>query len=159
MSSFTDLAGVTRGLSINLAHRRTIKQQTGWDLVAIAHQPAQLDGFLQALQTDDDLLWRIIAILTNTNAAELMAAADGTVYEDASEAFLQALQVFFPAQSPLRRPLGDLLQQLKTAQTEARSQVEARLLGIVNDIGSGISGFSGSMSGSGDLQHSPQATG
>lgn len=159
MSSFVDRAGVTRSLAINLAHRRTIKQQTGWDLVAIAHQPPQLDGFLQALQSDDDLLWRIIAILTNTDAAELMAAADGTVYEDASEAFLQALQVFFPAQSPLRRPLGDLLQQLKTAQAEARSQVETKLLGIVNDIGSGISGFSGPMNGSGDFQHSPQATG
>lgn len=159
MSSFTDLAGVTRGLSINLAHRRTIKQHTGWDLVAIAHQPAQLDGFLQALQSDDDLLWRIIGILTNADATELMAAADGTVYENASEAFLEALQVFFPAQSPLRRPLGDLLRQLKAAQADARSQVETKLLGLVSDIGSGISGFSEPMSGSGDFQHSPQATG
>lgn len=160
MSSFTDLAGVTRSLSINLAHRRTIKQQTGFDLVAMAYHPADLDKFLNALQKDDDdLLWRIIAIITNTDAAELMANADGTVWREAGDALIEAFVVFLPAQSPLRRPLGDLLRQLKTAQIKTLSQVETRLLEVMNDIGSGISGLLEPISGSGESQHSPQATG
>lgn len=160
MSSFTDLAGVTRSLSINLAHRRTIKQQTGWDLVAMAHQPADLDKFLNALQQDDDdLLWQIIAIITGTNAADLMTNADGTVWRDAADALIEAVVVFFPAQSPLRRPLGEHLRQQKKSQAEIQLQVEKRILEAVNDIHSGISGLLESTSGSGELQHSPQATG
>ena len=161
MSSFTDLAGVTRSLSINLAHRRTIKQQTGWDLVPMAFRPDDLDKFLNALQQDDDddLLWRIIAILTGTDAADLMANADGTVWREAADALIEAVVAFFPAQSPLRRPLGEVLRQQKTSRAEILVQVENRILEAVNDIHSGISGLLESTSGSGEFQHSPQVTG
>ena len=161
MTRFIDTAGVVRGLSINLAHRRTIKQETGWDLVELAHKPDRLQALLEALQSDDELLWRILAILTSSTIDELLQAADGTVHEEAASAFLEALTNFFPAASPLRRPLESLWRALRDQRTAAATTIETTLLAAVQSIGtsSEIFGSTTSTSGSGEYQHSPQATG
>ena len=161
MSSFIDMLGERHELTITLAHRAQIKKRTGWDLVELAHKPERLQALLEALQADDDLLWQMISILTEKPAAALLAAADGSTLEDASAALLEALTDFFPASSPLRRPLENLWRQLQRTRQQAAGAIEERLLTAVNnlDIASVISGSTQSTSGSGEYQHSPQATG
>ena len=161
MSSFIDMLGERHELTITLAHRARIKRTTGWDLVELAHKPERLQALLEALQADDDLLWQILSILTEKPAAALLAAADGSTLEDASAALLEALTDFFPASSPLRRPLENLWRQLQRTRQQAAGAMEEQLIAAVNslDIASVISGSTQSTSGSGEYQHSPQATG
>lgn len=161
MSSFIDMLGERHELTITLAHRALIKNRTGWDLVELAHKPERLQALLEALQADDDLLWQILSVLTGKSAAALLAAADGSTLEDASAALLEAITDFFPASSPLRRPLVNLWRQLQQTRQQAAGAIEEQLTAAVNrlDIASVISGSALSTSGSGDYQQSPQATG
>lgn len=161
MSSFIDMLGERHELTITLAHRAQIKKRTGWDLVELAHKPERLQALLEALQADDDLLWQILSVLTDRATAALLAAADGSTLEDASAALLEALTDFFPASSPLRRPLENLWRQLQQTRQQAAGAIEEQLIAAVQnlDIASVISGSTQSTSGSGDYQHSPQATG
>ena len=161
MSTFIDMLGERHELTITLAHRALIKNRTGWDLVELAHKPEQLQALLEALQADDDLLWQILSVLTGKAAEALLAAADGSTLEDASAALLEAITDFFPASSPLRRPLENLWKQLQWTRQQAAGAIEEQLLTAVNrlDIASVISGSTLSTSGSGDYQQSPQATG
>lgn len=161
MSSFVDKLGERHELSINLAHRARIKTRTGWDLVELAHKPERLQALLEALQAEDDLLWEILSVLTGKPATALLAAADGSTLEDASAALLEAITDFFPASSPLRRPLENLWRQLQRTRQQAAGAIEEQLTAAVNrlDIASVISVSALSTSGSGEYQHSPQATG
>jgi hypothetical protein len=161
VSEYCDTVGVVRRLSINLAHRQRIKQQLGHDLVAMAHDPEQLQALLTALQTDDALLYQLLGIICGEHAETLMATADGTVHEAAASAFLEALTSFFPAGSPLRLPLENLWRELRAQQAAAQQAAEAAMLQAVQSVvtGSAMSSSTTSTSGSGGYQLEPQATG
>jgi hypothetical protein len=161
VSDYRDTAGVVRRLSINLAHRQRIKQQLGYDLVAMAHDPGQLQTLLTALQTEDALLYQLIGIICGEDPEQLMATADGTVHEAAASAFLEALTSFFPVGSPLRLPLENLWRELRAQQAAAQQAAEEAMLQAVQSVLTGLemSTSTTSTSGSGDWQQSPQATG
>ena len=131
MAQYRDTAGQVHTLRITLAHRRPIIDATEWDLLELAHKPERLDAFLKALAEDDDLIWALLGQIEGRTPDELMAVADGTTHEDASAALLESIADFFPARSPLRAPMLELLERTRAAQQAATDVIEGQLLQAV----------------------------
>ena len=127
MAKYRDTAGETHELRINLNHRDRIREATEWDLLRLAHEPDQIDAFMQAIQEDNDLRWVIIAEIERKDAGQLKELADGTVNDEALSALLDAVGDFFQASSPLKTAFQALLEHTRKTQREATAIIAKQI--------------------------------
>ena len=127
MAKYRDTVGETHELRINLNHRDRIRDATEWDLLRLAHEPDQIDGFIRAVQEDNDLRWVIIAEIERKDAQQLKELADGTVNDDALAALLDAVGDFFQTSSPLKTAYQALLEHTRKAQRETTAVIAQQI--------------------------------
>lgn len=134
--TFTDLNGKTYHVKITMAARRKIREATEIDLLRAVENPDILGEVLTRITEDDEFVLTALGALLDISAEQLEAAADATVYADASTALVEAIVDFFPESSPLKKPLR-LAVENSTILTESHAAIiEATLM---QAIGTGSS--------------------
>jgi hypothetical protein len=134
--AFTDLRGVEHQVKITLAGRRKIRDATEVDLLRAVENPEVLGEVLRRITEDDDFVLTALGAILDIPAETLEAAADSTVYADASTAFVEAIVDFFPASSPLKKPLAASIENgMILAQGQASIMEAALLQGLKQAIG------------------------
>ena len=103
--TFTTLDGKTHQVKLTMAARRKIREATEIDLLRAVENPELLSEVLTRITEDDEFVLTALGAVLDIPVETLEAAADATVYADASTALVEAIVDFFPDSSPLKRPL------------------------------------------------------
>lgn len=134
MRHYTDTKGQQHAVEITLRTRAAIKARHDLDLLACASKPDVLEGLLSRVVEDDAFLFELLSIIEGVPLESLQNAADGSTLEAASQAFLEALIDFFPASSPLRRPLRELNTKALAHHSNVAGTIEAGMLQTVSTM-------------------------
>lgn len=126
--TFTTLDGKTHQVKLTMAARRKIREATEIDLLRAVENPELLSEVLTRITEDDEFVLTALGAVLDIPVEALEAAADATVYADASTALVEAIVDFFPDSSPLKKPLR-LAVENGTILTESRAAIiEATLM-------------------------------
>lgn len=126
--TFTTLDGKTYQVKLTMAARRKIREATEIDLLRAVENPELLSEVLTRITEDDEFVLTALGAVLDIPVETLEAAADATVYADASTALVEAIVDFFPDSSPLKKPLR-LAVENGTILTESRAAIiEATLM-------------------------------
>ena len=126
--TFTTLDGKTHQVKLTMAARRKIREATEIDLLRAVENPELLSEVLTRITEDDEFVLTALGAVLDIPVETLEAAADATVYADASTALVEAIVDFFPNSSPLKKPLR-LAVENGTILTESRAAIiEATLM-------------------------------
>lgn len=123
MQTYQDKDGKTHTLDINLGARFAIKKTHGFDLLKAASDLVHFGELLDRIAADEEFLFSLISIVEKKTPEELMAVLDGTSYQAAESAFVEALIDFFPQSSPLREPVREAIRKQETLAGLMREQV------------------------------------
>lgn len=124
MQTYQDKNGETHTLDINLGARFAIKKAYGFDLLKAASDLVHFGELLDKIAADEEFLFSLISIVEKKTPEELMAVLDGTSYQAAESAFVEALIDFFPQSSPLREPVREAIRKQETLAGLMREQVK-----------------------------------
>ena len=124
MQTYTDKNGKPHNLDINLAARFAIKKAHGFDLLKAAADLQHFSELLDKIAADEEFLFSLISIVEKTTPEELMSVLDGTSYQAAESAFVEALIDFFPQSSPIREPVREAIRKQETLAGLMRDQVK-----------------------------------
>lgn len=125
MQTYQDKNGETHTLDINLGARFAIRKAHGFDLLKAAADLEHFGKLLDKIAEDEEFLFSLISIVEGKPAEQLMAVLDGTSYQAAESAFVEALIDFFPQSSPLREPVREAIRKQETLVGLMRQQVKA----------------------------------
>lgn len=126
--AFTTLDGKTYQVKLTMAARRKIRDATEIDLLRAVENPELLSEVLTRITEDDEFVLTALGAVLDIPVETLEAAADATVYADASTALVEAIVDFFPDSSPIKKPLR-LAVENGTILTESRAAIiEATLM-------------------------------
>lgn len=126
--TFTTLDGKTHQVKLTMAARRKIRDATEIDLLRAVEKPELLSEVLTRITEDDEFVLTALGAVLDVSLETLEAAADATVYADASTALVEAIVDFFPDSSPIKKPLR-LAVENGTILTESRAAIiEATLM-------------------------------
>ena len=126
--TFTTLDGKTHQVKLTMAARRKIRDATEIDLLRAVEKPELLSEVLTRITEDDEFVLTALGAVLDIPVETLEAAADATVYADASTALVEAIVDFFPDSSPIKKPLR-LAVENGTILTESRAAIiEATLM-------------------------------
>ena len=146
-ASYVDLGGGHHGLKITMAVARELRQKLGIDLLKATTEPDVLKQIIDKISADDAFVFEFLAIVEGEDAADLEAAADGTVLESASTAMVEAIIDFFPDSSPIKKPIRQLM-AAEVNRTASVAMIELELQEAISQAfhseGSGMSQKSGS---------------
>lgn len=123
MQTYHDKDGKPHKLEINLGTRFAIKKAHGFDLLKAAGDIAHFGEILDKISTDEEFFLSLIAIVEKTTAEQLMTVLDGTSYQAAESAFVEAMIDFFPQSSPIREPLREAIRKQNTLAGLMQEQV------------------------------------
>ena len=123
MQTYQDKNGETHTIDINLGARFAIKKAHGFDLLKAASDLVHFGQLLDKIAADEEFLFSLISIVEKQTPEELMAVLDGTSYQAAESAFVEALIDFFPQSSPLREPVREAIRKQETLAGLMREQV------------------------------------
>jgi hypothetical protein len=132
MQTYQDKDGKTHTLDINLGARFAIKKAHGFDLLRAASDLVHFGELLDKIAADEEFLFSLISIVEEKQPEELMAVLDGTSYQAAESAFVEALIDFFPQSSPLREPVREAIRKQETLAGLMRDQVKTLMTTAVN---------------------------
>lgn len=127
MRSYKDRHGNQRQVSITLGTRRRIREDMQLDILAAAGDPKLLDQLVTTVATDEAAVMRMLAIVHGTTSEALEEAFDGTVFDQAQTALMEAIIDFFPESNPVRQPLLALIHKAKTFRDETCSRMASVL--------------------------------
>lgn len=143
--SFTDTAGRSWAVSVNVASLKRVKEALGVDLADVVGEDG---GVIARLASDPALLVDVLYVLCRSQAAETGVsdeqfgeAMSGDVLADATDAFVEALIQFFP-HAPTRENLRKYVATLESlrdkvarigAERLADPELEDRVLAAVRE--------------------------
>jgi hypothetical protein len=125
MQIYTDMTGAEHRVAITMQHRFQIKAKTGMDLLAAAGSPDRILELLEKISNDDFFVISCLAIIEGQTEEALMSVADGSVMENASTAFVEALLDFYPPSNPMVKPLRTFIDRSTKQVQEVFSAIEA----------------------------------
>jgi ADP-ribose pyrophosphatase YjhB (NUDIX family) len=147
-ASYVDLGGGHHGLKITMAVARELREKLGIDLLKATTEPDVLKQIIDKISADDAFVFQFLAIVEGKDAADLEAAADGTVLESASTAMVEAIIDFFPDSSPIKKPIRQLMAAVEVNRTASVALIELELQEAISQAfhseGSDMSQKSGS---------------
>lgn len=154
MQTYQDKNGETHTLDINLGARFAIKKAHGFDLLKAASDLVHFGELLDKIAADEEFLFSLISIVEKKTPEELMAVLDGTSYQAAESAFVEALIDFFPQSSPLREPVREAIRKQETLAGLMREQVKTLMTTAVRseDFSKVLTGSITRTNGSGESQ-------
>ena len=132
-SRYVDLTGAEHVLRITLGTARRLKQAVQIDLLQAVSEPATLQQLLDRIGQDPAFVFEFLAIVEGVSADALEAVADATVLEAASTAMVEAIVDFFPASSPLKGPIRNLMTQVELNQKASAALIEAALENAISE--------------------------
>lgn len=123
MQTYHDKNGEPHTLDITLGARFAIKKAHGLDLLQAAGDLEHFGKILDKIAADEEFFLTLIAIVEKTTPEALMTVLDGTSYQAAESAFVEAMIDFFPQSSPIREPMREAIRKQDTLAGLMREQV------------------------------------
>lgn len=129
MKTFSDTTGREWAITLNVAAMKRVRELCEVDLIQVVDNRGKL---LQQLIADPILLCNVIYVVCKSDADRLKITDEqfgenmsGDAIEDATNALLEELINFFPAQK--REILQAVFQKMRTFETKAAEYAQAKL--------------------------------
>jgi microcystin degradation protein MlrC len=133
MRQYTDTQGQPHPIELNLGIRKRIRDHLGIDLVQLARDPKQLEALLNRV-SDIDQLMEFCSFIESVPVEQLECCWNADTAESAGIAVVEAIADFFPASSPLKKPLMNLMDKAKAGQAIAADAIERKLMQAVDEF-------------------------